>query len=241
MLEALLHELQDFHRDNEKGHEWRGQVIQEQAQYACAFARKNELLEETPYSFDQFEADSELGSTSLVRGAEHVVELDEHSHRIKKFTLPSGFGLTPKLLHHDQAHADLRPELQRTKPSIEFVPATPLEYLARWHACNELFRDDVQLTTVILWSDHRVSFGITQPQYAGRIPTNARIEDYFCETMWARVPNELGHTIFYNYAYDILALDIEPRNCYLSDDDELLPFDVILSTPDDDLRDFLKL
>lgn len=160
---------------------------------------------------------------------------------MKKFTVPSGFGLTPKLLHHVQAHADLRPELQSTKPSIEFTPATPLEYLTRWKACNDLFHDDVQLTTVILWSDRRVSFGITQPQYAGSIPTNARIEDYFSETMWVRVPNELGHTIFYNYAYDILALDIEPRNCYLSDDDELLPFDVILSSPNDDLRDFLKL
>jgi len=242
MLEALLNELQDFHRDNQKSHgQGRGQAIQDQAQYACAFARKNGILEEAPYSFGEFKADTESGSTSLVRGAEHVVELDEFSHRIKKFTLPSGFGLTPKLLHHVQAHADLRPELQSTKPSIEFVPATPLEYLTRWQACNDLFHDDVKLTTVILWSDQRVSFGITQPQYAGNIPSNTRIEEYFSQTMWTRVSNELGHTVFYNYAYDILALDIEPRNCYLSENDDLLPFDIILSTPDDELREFLKI
>lgn len=195
MLEALLHELQNFHRDNEDGNgRGRDQIIEEQAQYACAFARKNGVLEEPKFNFEELEADEldpSASATSLVRGAEHVVELDEYAHRIKKITIPSGFGLTPKLLHHVQAHADLRPELKATTSSIEFIPATPLEYLNRWHACNELFHDDVRLTTVILWSDGRVSLGITQPQYAGCIPSSSHIEGYFSETMWTRVSNKI--------------------------------------------------
>jgi len=245
MLETLLNGLRDLHRNHEKGHgRKRSETIQEQAEYACAFARENSLLVEPEYSFSDLTAGNIApvsGEVGLVRGAEHVVELDGLSGRMKKFTIPSGFGLTPKLLHHEVANASLYQEHATTKPSIEFVEATPLEYLTRWHACNELFHDDVQLTTIILWPNGDTSFGITQPQYGGNIPDITCIEEYFTQAGWTRVKNALHHTVFYNYAFQLLALDIEPRNCYISDDGNLLPFDVILSEPDDELSDFLKL
>ena len=245
MLETLLNGLRDLYRNNEEGHgRTRSESIQEQAEYACAFARENSLLIEPPFSFTDlitFDETCDEGSASVTMGSEHVVEFDSMTSRVIKITIPKGFGLTPKLLQVKQAHADLRSEIKATRPSIEFVPGTPLEYLSRWQVCNKLFNDDVRLSDVILWPDKRVSFSISQPSYAGNIPNNRDIEAYFTEAGWTRVTNELHHTIFYNYAFQILALDIEPRNCYISDGGDLLPFDVILSEPDDELSDFLRL
>ncbi len=245
MLETLLNGLRDLHRNHQKSDgRKRGKTIQKQAEYACTFARKNSILIEPDYSFDDLITDDETrdgGDASVTKGSEHVVELDAGASRVVKITIPNGFGLTPKLLQVKQAHAHLRAKIKESRPSIEFVPATPLEYLSRWHACNELFNDDVRLCDVILWPNQRVSLSISQPVYAGSIPTNADIETYFSKAGWTRINNASGHGIFYDYASEVMALDIEPRNCYISYDGELLPFDVILSEPDDELSDFLKL
>ena len=245
MLEALLNELRHLHRDHKEsdGRE-RRLSIQEQAKYACAFARKNGILVEPSYDFSEISVVNNTQTTdetSLVKGAEHVVELDASLRRMKKITIPTGFGLTPKLLYHDVPHASLRGNQVTTRASIEYIEGSPLEYLTRWHACNELFHDDAKLTTVILWPNGDTSFGITQPQYSGNIPEVSRIEDYFSQAGWTRIKNALHHTIFYNYAFGVLAFDIEPRNCYISQQGNLLPFDVILSEPDDVLSDFLQL
>lgn len=37
--------------------------------------------------------------------------------------------------------------------------------------------------------------------------------------------NSAGHGLFFNYAFQILAIDVLPRNCYLNEGN-LLPFDV---------------
>lgn len=72
-------------------------------------------------------------------GTEHMVELDTHTGLVGKTTLPPGFGLVPAVRQHSLAV--LRPEAGGpvAAESIEFVSATPLEYLSRWLANNEVF------------------------------------------------------------------------------------------------------
>ncbi|HSJ01305.1 MAG TPA: hypothetical protein VK956_02580, partial [Verrucomicrobium sp.] len=123
---------------------------------------------------------------------------------------------------------------------IEFDQAMPLEYLERWIASNEIFGDDVILRSVIRWQDGQVSFSISQPQYPGEPATPAELDRYFEQSGWTRIRSMESHSIFYNYAYEILALDAAPRNCYLSEHG-LQPFDVILCRPSADLETFLSL
>ncbi|MES2707064.1 MAG: hypothetical protein V4726_10730 [Verrucomicrobiota bacterium] len=126
------------------------------------------------------------------------------------------------------------------RETVEFAPATPLEYLERWMDANELFNDDVRLVSVIEWADGQVSFGITQPQYHGEPADPREIEHYFLKAGWTPVPDTTGHRIFYNYSWQVLAIDAEPRNCYINDGC-LLPFDVILRRPDEALEKHLRL
>ncbi len=88
----------------------------------------------------------------------------------------------------------------------------------------------------------KVSFSINQPAYGG-IPAEQRdIERIFKRAGWQLVKQPTGHVIFFNFAFDALAIDIAARNCYYdSTSDDLLPFDVILLRPCDALRNFLKL
>jgi len=173
-------------------------------------------------------------------GTEHVVEGDGSSGLIVKITRPPGFGLIPELIklpvvvatpsHHEPDHREV----------IEFLHATPLEYLSRWLACNEVFGDDVQLASVVQWSDGHVSFVITQPQYHG-VPAESRdIEDYFQQAGWSRLHDSSGHAVFFNYAFQIMAIDAERRNCFVNRGG-LQPFDVILCVPNAPMERFLKI
>ena len=113
------------------------------------------------------------------------------------------------------------------RDAIEFFPATPIEYLERWESANELFGDDVRLASVIEWPDCSLSFCVTQPQYHG-VPAEPRdIEHFFKEAGGTRLKDPSGHAIFFNYAFNVLAIDGERRNCYLTDG-QLQPFDMIL-------------
>jgi hypothetical protein len=173
-------------------------------------------------------------------GTEHAVEFADDLELVGKLTIPPAFGLIPKVLSHPVVNLRNDPSLPATRQAIEFVPATPLEYLERWIASNEVFGDDVHLTAVIQWADGQVSFAISQPQYHGAPATDREIERYFELSGWTRLPGVSEHTLFYNYAFQILAIDALPRNCYLKDED-LLPFDVILCRPDEELETFLAL
>ena len=130
--------------------------------------------------------------------------------------------------------------LPKTRPSIEFLPATPLEYLERWMAANEVFGDDVKLTAVIEWADGQVSFAISQPQYHGEPATEREIEAHFAASGWTRFIDSAGHVLFFNYAFQVLAIDALARNCY-QHGGNLLPFDVILCHPDAELEAILAL
>lgn len=169
-----------------------------------------------------------------------MVDLDAVAGLVGKTTVPPSFGLIPELRLHPVV--DLRPDAEhpRERGAIEFVPATPLEYLARWHYCNEVFGDNVRLASVIRWADGMISFGITQPQYHG-IPAEPReIDAYFHEAGWTRLSDPSGHAAFFNYAFEVLAIDAERRNCYLNEGG-LQPFDVILCKPDESLEQHLEI
>lgn len=158
--------------------------------------------------------------------------------RVGKLTLPPKFGLSPKVITH--VVPNLRGE-DGTRKAIEFIPATPMEYLERWIAANEVFGDDVKLTAVVQWEDGQVSFAISQPQYHGEPATDREIEQHFIASDWTRIVDPTGqHSLFFNYAFQTLAIDALPRNCYLKDGDPL-PFDVILCQPDEELEAFLRL
>ena len=157
-----------------------------------------------------------------------------------KITIPPKFGLIPKIVAHPAVNLRGDPSLPGHRQAIEIVPATPLEYLERWIAANHVFEDDVRLTSVIEWSGGEVSFGITQPQYHGHPAPVRDIERYFEASGWKRVLDNSDHLLFYNYAFQVLAIDALPRNCYLHDG-MLLPFDVILCHPDEAMEKFLNL
>ena len=99
--------------------------------------------------------------------SEHFVEFDEDKARWSKITIPPQFGLTPEVLSSPAVNLRNDPSVPNLKWQIEFVPATPLEYLDRCLNANEVFGDDVQLASVVEWSDGQLSFGTTQPHYAG--------------------------------------------------------------------------
>lgn len=171
-------------------------------------------------------------------GTEHAVESDAGGGHMAKITIPPKFGLIPQVITH--AVPDLRGE-PGTRKALEFVHATPLEYLERWIAANEVFGDDVKLTSVVQWADGQVSFAISQPQYHGEPATEREIEQHFTAAGWKRILDPAGqHTLFYNYAFEPLAIDALPRNCYLHERG-LLPFDVILCRPDEEMESYLRL
>jgi hypothetical protein len=63
---------------------------------------------------------------------------------------------------------------------------------------------------------------------------------YFRAAGWTRLNDPSGHLVFYNYAYQVRAIDAAGRNCYLTDG-ELQPFDVILCRPGPELEEFLRI
>lgn len=154
-----------------------------------------------------------------------------------KITVPPKFGLIPKLVTLVVPNLRGEPSFRQ---AIEFMPATPLEYLDRWIAANDVFGDAVRLTSVVRWADGQVSFAISQPQYAGEPATDREIDRFFEAAGWLRIHDASEHVLFYNYAFQILAIDALPRNCYLNENG-LQPFDVILCHPDEAMEDYLRL
>lgn len=177
------------------------------------------------------------GNSDLHYGTEHVVESDEESARMAKITVPPKFGLIPKLVSHPVPNLRGEPGVRQ---AIEFVHATPLEYLDRWISANDVFGDDVRLTAIVQWADGQVSFAISQPQYAGEPATEREIDRYFEAAGWTRILDTSQHVLFYNYAYQVLAIDALPRNCYLNENG-LQPFDVILCHPGEAIDYYLGL
>lgn len=156
-----------------------------------------------------------------------------------KFTRPPGFGLIPFVNRIPCAHADPSKPLT-FREAIEFSPESPLEYLNRWIACNEVFGDDVRLLSVIQWKCGAVSLAITQPQYSGDPASDRDIVRYFEAAGWTRITYPSGHIVFFHYAFGLLAIDAVGRNCFI-DSQGIQPFDVILCSPDEEIERYLAI
>ena len=165
-------------------------------------------------------------------GTEHAVGSGDLLGLVVKVTIPPKFGLVPKVVRHPLVNLRDDPTVPAFREALEFIAATPLEYLERWVAAIDVFGDDVRLASVVRWADGLVSFVVTQPQHHGSPADPREIDLYFDQSGWTRVPDpSRQHVLFFNYAFGILAIDALPRNCYLNEDG-LLPFDVILCRPD---------
>jgi hypothetical protein len=209
----------------------RSRRIQVEAERARALADELGILKSAPFSWEELQ----VAEPSLWIGSEHFVDFSPADGRYHKTTVPPVFGRTPAVLSHPVPNLRGEPTIRQ---AIEFVPATPLEYLERWALCNEVFEDDVRLASVVKWPDGALSFGITQPQYHG-VPAEPRdIERFFLAAGWVRLKDPSGHLAFFNYAFQVLVIDAERRNCYITQG-ELQPFDVILCRPGPELEEFL--
>lgn len=206
-----------------------------QTELLLDIAHESGFLIESDYSWEEFS----LTVPKDRRGSEHVVEFVHELGLVGKTTIPSGYGLTPFLNVIEESSAD--PSASNTyRKAIEFRPATVLEYLGRWNACNEVFGDNVRLASVIRWKDGLVSLCITQPQYPGACAEDREIARYFIENGWSCLQDPSGHNIFYHYGYEYMAIDAVGRNCFL-DEQGIQPFDVILCKPGEELERFLKI
>lgn len=175
-----------------------------------------------------------------LRGTEHVVEFDESSGDVVKLTIPPGFGLTPELVSHPVVTAAEGTSDAAVRHAIEFRKGSPLEYLERWLCSNEVFEDDVRLASVVSWADGSVSFSIRQPQYDGEVTSQVEIEDFFVAAGWIKLDREKEHAIYFNYAFQVMAIDALPRNCYKREG-RILPFDVILCRPSEAIESYLEI
>lgn len=237
-LEAFHQRLRDLcAHDLECARRDRASVAKDQAQLACAVAREYGILKAPGVPWQDFVG---LAEEDAYIGSEHVVDFASHHDRVVKITKPPAFGFTPYLNSRPVVNLRGAPEIPSARKSLEIYAATPLEYLERWIAANEILGDRVELASVIAWSDGQVSFTITQPQYHGEAASPRQIEEYSTDSGWELLHRITDHTVYYNFAYDVLAIDAMPRNCYIHDD-ALLPFDVILCHPGDVLGKFLQL
>jgi len=167
------------------------------------------------------------------------VEFLAYQKRVLKMTIPPAFGVTPVLCEF-RVVDPASPDRFITRKAIEFDYATPLEYLQRWLDANDVFGDDIRLNSVVEWLDGSISFVITQPQYQGEPAEYRDIEAYFKKAGWTSLRDPSGHAIFFNYAFQVMAIDAERRNCYITRHG-LQPFDVILCRPSEDIEAFLKI
>lgn len=231
LLASLHHRLSEFHANFGGGPgSQRNDIIKAQAEFACSCADETGRLVHSEFTFEEL-----LPKLGEVRsGAEHIVELqDVSSGAVGKITVPPGFGVMP-VVRHLALH-------EHRGDSIEYDSATPLEYLDRWMASNAMFGDQVELRSVIKWADGRVSFSVKQPHYPGTHATASEIRESFIKAGWTSVADPRNeYTIFYNFAFDLLAFDAVPRNCYISEYG-LHPFDVVLCKPTKELERLLKL
>jgi hypothetical protein len=118
------------------------------------------------------------------------VEFEDEAGRVIKITVPPKFGLIPAVISVPQVNLRDDPAIPPFRNETGIVHATPVEYLERWQAANEVFGDDVRLTSVIQWSDGMVSFAISQPQYHGEPAKDREIKHFFTAAGWSRVwPN----------------------------------------------------
>lgn len=217
-----------YRRHGSDQRESREFLITQQTQRTIALAHEAEILTIAEKNYSDLE--ERIG---IKIGTEHFVEFDPLEGRVYKTTHPGTFGLIPALQKVPLPAGQFERRL-------EILEATPLEYLLRWLNNNEVFEDQARLEGIIQWPDDKISIAISQPVYHGVPALPSEIESHFLAAGWTLLPRQSGHQLFFNYAFNVLAIDAEPRNVYLTENG-LQPFDVILTEPSPELEDFLEL
>jgi hypothetical protein len=171
--------------------------------------------------------------TDELTGGEHLVEIDERGLIVFKTTHPGkfGFGVDVELI---------RPNGWKAKPRITagLADATPREYLFRLQQQNELFRDDIRVMGVAKFPQG-FSVITIQPFYEGTRTDQNRIDDWFAARGWKPVAGKDG--AFYEAGEDLLIMDALPRNVLTFPDGTVMPFDVVVVRPTEDLKSKLGL
>ena len=108
-------------------------------------------------------------------------------------------------------------------------PATPLQFLRRWHFTNRLFADDVELIGLVEGREPRI--GISQQNLPGEAPSweelhRAMTEVYELRQLHTDAP--MGAYEARAYAGERFAIfDVRPANCMRTPEGDVVPFDVI--------------
>jgi hypothetical protein len=149
-------------------------------------------------------------------GSEHDAFLDPVSRRWFKFTKPGRCGW----------HVDI------DEDSCTMLPATPLQYLARWRISNHLFHDDAGLVGIARTeAGNRIV--ISQRHIFGEGPSWDEIDEYFVDQRkFKRIdPPKLDSCGGYHsraYWFGRYAVfDVRPPNCILDKSGSVVPIDVI--------------
>jgi len=180
-----------------------------------------------------FSTRSRSPQSDELTGGEHFVEINEDLGLVFKSTHPGkfGFGADVEMIH---------PKGRNARPRITagLVDATSDEYLFRLAKQNELFGDQIQIVGAVRYRQG-VSALTTQPFYKGSRTDQPRINGWFEDLGWKKLPEKDG--AFYHQEKDLLIMDALPRNVLTLDDGKLMPFDVVIVRPSGSLKSRLGI
>jgi len=166
-------------------------------------------------------------------GGEHIVTLSEDQGWVLKSTLPGKFGYGA-----DVEMVIPRGRLSRPRITAGLVDATPEEYLFRLQQQNELFGDGIRVLGVVRYPQG-FSVLTSQPFYEGERTGQTRIDEWFAARGWRPVADKAG--AFYDASRDLLIMDALPRNVLTFPGGTVMPFDVVVVRPGEDLKSKLGL
>lgn len=206
MLKAFYDRLRHICADDGQGAGLAGEgLVEWQAQHARALADEWGILRPADCTWEQWKAED----PDVKYGTEHIFEFVPESGLVHKTTIPGKFGLMPQAVRHPVINPGRAAGPVGFRMTLETRPATPLEYLERWLEANAVFSDAVKLVSAVEWSDARLSFSITQPQYNGEPAAEHDIVTYFERGGWKWIadPTHGGHLLFFHYAWGLLAYE----------------------------------
>ena len=152
---------------------------------------------------------------------EHQGFYDLTSDRWFKITLANKAGFV----------IDARESVEGVAASFEARPATPLEYLERIRLANEKFADGIRFLGVINASEGW-RLVISQPNVPGGAPSQDEVLRFF---RWHKF-RAVNEKTYYRAMDNLLVGDAHTGNLKKLPNGSIVPFDVLLSQPDDSLR-----
>jgi hypothetical protein len=150
-------------------------------------------------------------------GSEHDAAIDPVSRHWLKFTKPNRCGWVVEV----------------DEDSCIMLPASPMQYLARWMLSNHLFNDDAEFVGVVKREGEGSRLVVSQRHIEGEGPSWYEIEDHFVnQKRFRRIdPPGLDSCGGYHaraYWFGRYAVfDVRPPNCIRTETGEIVPIDVI--------------